>query len=480
MTHAIDPQPGTPVAATAASPSTAYARNPFARMLTGYQRDRFYGRDGEVKLIFDSVTAPHHPKSLVFQGMRTIGKTTLLRYLCDRHGPLLAPTYGDAPTVQIAPAYVDCYLYKGDEVFLPMLHAVYDSREAASAVASGRHEDDIPPADAPKSDIKAALGRALDVLSDGGARMVFCLDHFDRAFLSLADEDDFFMRALTERHAFVIATERTTADLQAARAGAALHSSAFLNILTPRNLGLLSDADAHRLVTEPLRGETIRFTERDLDFLLDVGGRHPYLLTICAEFLFERRRRVGGAHDEVLPESDADRAWIALEIAARPSVKELFALQYRDLGEGPRRVLGRLAAGEPVDPLANWTAVETLLNGALIVQDPATGRYRPYTSLLRSELAAGGRAQGGIDLDAVARDLTPLDRKLLAHLRQHAGEVCGFEDLLMAVWGDRGASKRGLEAAVHRLRGRLAEAGEPETDSIQNVRGRGYRLVLPG
>lgn len=478
MSPAIDPVPHMKDPARPAPAAPPQARNPFARMLTGYQRHRFFGRHGEIKLIIDSVSAPHHPKSLVFQGMRTIGKTTLLRHLCDPYGPLLRPEADAEVDSTLAPVYVDCYLYQGAAVFVPMLRAVLTSPEVVRARVLDAQA--TPPAEgAAKADAKAALAQVLETLADHDVRVVFCVDHFDRAFVSLAEEDDRFMRALTEHHAFVIATEQTPAELQRKHRDAGLHSSAFLNILTPRNLGLLSTQDAHRLLTEPLRGEAIQFTARDIAFLLDVGGRHPYLLTICAELLFERRRRAGHDQPEVLPEAAEARAWTELEIASRPSVAELFALQFKEIDDGTQRVFNRLAAGEFVDPLANRRAVETLLNGALIRWDAELGRYRPYTSLLRSEIAGEPRRRAGLDLDAVAAELTPLDRKLLAHLRQHAGEVCAFGDLLEAVWGDRTASKRGLEAAVHRLRGRLAEAGDPEADYIQNVRGRGYRLVLP-
>jgi two-component system, OmpR family, phosphate regulon response regulator PhoB len=70
--------------------------------------------------------------------------------------------------------------------------------------------------------------------------------------------------------------------------------------------------------------------------------------------------------------------------------------------------------------------------------------------------------------------LTALELRLLATLSRQAGRVLTRAELLGEAWGDESdVSLRTVDAAVKRLRQKLGRAG----DSIQTVRGVGYRFV---
>jgi len=68
--------------------------------------------------------------------------------------------------------------------------------------------------------------------------------------------------------------------------------------------------------------------------------------------------------------------------------------------------------------------------------------------------------------------------RLLETLYRRAGEVVSREALITAVWGPQASpavSNQALDALVHRLRERLAEA-DPEFQYLYTVRGQGLRL----
>src|SRR5690349_24700445 len=91
-------------------------RNPYSGMLASYLADGFFGREREVADLVQGVTA-RVPSSFVISGIRTIGKTTLLRYLRDprraltRYAAYMAPKYHGAGADTLARAlrfvYVD-------------------------------------------------------------------------------------------------------------------------------------------------------------------------------------------------------------------------------------------------------------------------------------------------------------------------------------------------------------------------------------
>lgn len=70
--------------------------------------------------------------------------------------------------------------------------------------------------------------------------------------------------------------------------------------------------------------------------------------------------------------------------------------------------------------------------------------------------------------------LTAAESRLLAYLQAHAGQVCGKDDLITAIWPDEGGlglRDDSLAQLVHRLRDKIG-AGR-----VQTVPGRGYRYL---
>ena len=77
---------------------------------------------------------------------------------------------------------------------------------------------------------------------------------------------------------------------------------------------------------------------------------------------------------------------------------------------------------------------------------------------------------------ASALDLTRLEFDLLHYLLVNTGRVLTRERLLEQTWGyDFTGDTRAVDSAVKRLRAKL-RAASAEADSIETVRGVGYRL----
>jgi DNA-binding response OmpR family regulator len=82
--------------------------------------------------------------------------------------------------------------------------------------------------------------------------------------------------------------------------------------------------------------------------------------------------------------------------------------------------------------------------------------------------------------------LTPLESRLLGYLMLNAGHVLTAEALITYVWGQAGGDRDMLRQLVHRLRVKIAQACELETDElddtapiyIETVSGLGYGLTV--
>lgn len=75
--------------------------------------------------------------------------------------------------------------------------------------------------------------------------------------------------------------------------------------------------------------------------------------------------------------------------------------------------------------------------------------------------------------------LTPMEYKLIAYLHQHAGQLCLYPEIMVALWGDANPYERkgNLEVLLHDLKAKLRAASGGFT-FLETVRGQGVRLVL--
>ena len=179
----------------------------------------------------------------------------------------------------------------------------------------------------------------------------------------------------------------------------------------------------------------------------------------------------------------------AVLIGSQPSVGDRYQLIRDVSADGTTRCLLYLAPRAEIGD-----ALEAMAAGAHDVVSPphSAGSILLRIAVLRSRANAGrgpGRSLswGRLTLDLTSRQVLEGDRpltlsgrefELLLHLLEARGRVVSREELLQVIWGsDQGASAV-LDATVHRLRRKLADA-VPHPDLVETVRGVGYRLAVP-
>lgn len=139
----------------------------------------------------------------------------------------------------------------------------------------------------------------IDKVNGKGLRPVFLLDEFD--IVARVEEFDLtffdFLRSLANGRdlAFVTASTRRLMEL----CHASVMSSPFFNIFAAIPLGVLERDEALKLIKEPSNRASCSLAE-EVDFLLELAGRHPFFLQIACFYLFEAKVRGEGVdHDHV-------------------------------------------------------------------------------------------------------------------------------------------------------------------------------------
>jgi hypothetical protein len=133
------------------------------------------------------------------------------------------------------------------------------------------------------------LMRLFSALDDAGLRIVVMLDEFD-ALLNhpILNSAEFYgsLRSLSSRFsslALVIATRRSLNQLNMQTQEINPHSSPYFNVFTELRLGPLPKRD----VTVLLGRAKERISNKDQEFIILASGRHPYLLQLTGDILWE-------------------------------------------------------------------------------------------------------------------------------------------------------------------------------------------------
>jgi hypothetical protein len=141
------------------------------------------------------------------------------------------------------------------------------------------------------------LMRLFAAMDEANVRIVVMLDEFD-ALLShpILNSAEFYgsLRSLSSRFsslALVIATRRSLNQLNVQTQGINPHSSPYFNVFTELRLGPLPKRDVATLLAHA--GQ--QFSARDREFVTLASGRHPYLLQLAADLMWEAE---GGGMDD--------------------------------------------------------------------------------------------------------------------------------------------------------------------------------------
>lgn len=456
--------------------------NPYSPMLLTYSPDHVYGRDRQIRNLLRVVTA-REPSGHAIHGIRTIGKTTLLKYLRDEQGA--RRQYADVVAVDYLPGggkqllfvYVNFHRFQEDDViFYVMLDQLQEE------LAQQRYTVSVPPFTRAQSrqELVSSLSSVLEQLRGQDVRVVFLLDDFDIPLLQpLQDSDDHLLRVLTDKAVLIIATEAPIIELRPDLSA----SSPLLGVLRPEVIDMLSEQAARQLISYPLQSVGVAFDDMEEQFLIEVAGRQPFLLTVACEFYFDMRQEY--PHLATMLQDPDTRANIQNQFTYRinslPHVKSYLYRTWHALSEAERKTLyemTRIENARGVDRF--FRGASELANKSLTYLDFDHGVYRVFSHIFAEfiqqhypeETSAQITYRGKSTLTTLSENLSPVDSAVLQYFLDNPNKVCTFDEILEAVWEDNEKSKRALEQAVYRLRKNLG----PQ-EQIKSVFGKGYKFV---
>lgn len=442
--------------------------NPFSQILLENKPHLFHGREQILASLIQGICALL-PRSFAMEGMKTFGKTTLLEYLNNPDGARLkyavvlnAKNNRGEPKILFH--YVDLYRVEGDKI----LGTIYRS-VAANPIIHERIEEPALLDEEVESDSDAQknIKRLFDALHDCGVRLVLLLDHLDVAFQTMDLATDGFLRGLTRDHAFILATEK---NLNLLRTDAA-KTSPLYNTLKPLRLGPLTEDEARQMIEHPLNDASgVPFSNDEVDYILSASGMQPFLIATIGEFFYDLHVQYPEVKNFM--ETPDFRSQVGYQLIEHPAIAELFSLFWQEMDAGEQQALSGLASGqkEPIEP----QIITRLLNKGLLKIDMPTGKKWIYASLFKLFVQHQTLTPDSRNIGRMVEALPAVDRKLFQYLVENPNRLLSFDELLSNVWGDPKASRKGLEAAVHRLRIRIKQFQGSSHDSIQNVRSKGF------
>lgn len=454
------------------------SQNPYTSMLLTYNPRRFYGRENEIISILQVITAPE-PNGHAIYGIRTIGKTTLIKFLKDSNGALreyenfINAEYRIGGQRRLLFVYTNFHSFQpNDNVFYIMLSQLDDELQEAeieSRVPLGRYKPETP-----RQELVETMRRVLQELNQIAIRVVFLLDDFDAPLEFIDATDDGLLRTLSDFAALIIATEDPIVEIRPD----IIESSPLLGILRPEAIGLIGEQAARQLISEPARDSGVQFSEEEENFLLHIAGRQPFLLTAACELYFGMRREYPDISKRLRDTNDSLQTQFLARLVSMPHVEHVLQITWNRLDEDEQTALMEMVQRPECETNAHQaTLIARLSNKALAYWDMRSNVYCVF-SLLFAEFVKRNQTYVASPVRTSRTTLpsdhvSPIDRALLEFFNNHAGEICSFDQILDAVWEDSEKSKRALEAAVHRLRKHLGDNGP----QIKNVRGKGYKFV---
>lgn len=461
--------------------------NPYAMMLRTFDPKRFFGRENEIINILQVMTAPD-PNGYAIFGFRTLGKSSMLKFLKDPNGAILKyedyihPDYRFG-FKQLLFVYLNFHAYQADDnIFAWMLKGLetaYTDRNMGISVAIPHHD-----ADTPVQELVRILRETLQRFDAEKTRVVFLMDDFDEVMNYIGAEVDRLLRLLSELTPMIVAT-----DLPITEINPEFRDSPFLNILRPEGLKPLSLDAARELITVPARSVGQTYTESEISLLIEVAGLHPFLLTVACEQYFNMRAEFAAISQQTEGKNRENfKKRFVFQLAQLPGINNVLEIIWKRLTPQEHQVLAYIAQGNRVDMLSSMAEIAQRLSYmALTHHDMVQDSYRLFSELFvqfvnnRSvQTVATTRPltplpDSLLEAESPLDKLTPIDRAVLDYLEARPNKVCETNDILIAVWDDE-SKTRALEAAVYRIRKALESMGTSK--QIRNVRGRGYKLVV--
>ncbi len=265
----------------------------------------FFGREDVVVFIEENLAAQHR-NNLVLIGQRRTGKTSLLKQLPVRLGDDCLPVYLDGQALGLDPGLPNFFLALATEITFALEDRGFD-------IAFPEYEDFV------ESPTAAFERRFLTSVREaiGRRHLLIMFDEFEE--LETAVEHDNlpstifgFLRHLIQHVDNLSVIFCGTHRLEEL---ASDYWSVLFNISLYRQIAYLEQAEALRLIQEPVAEYNMQYDDLALDKMWQVTAGHPYFLQLLCHSLVNQHNRternyvtvgdVNNALDEILASGEA-------------------------------------------------------------------------------------------------------------------------------------------------------------------------------
>lgn len=244
----------------------------------------FAGREDTLRLIQANLNG-ENLQNLSIVAERRMGKTSLLRYVCE-HASELFPQ----DTVVICLDLLQGYARTRKDLLRALRERLFEQTKRQ-------------PWEAGLDGDLGEFSRAIERLAGQGLRVVLCLDEIEK----LAENEDEFgdlfdaLRSAADGKPFamLVTSAKPLSKLKKQHGS----TSPFYNIFVQETLGLLKDEEWRGLVSEHMA----EVTPAELDEIGKLAGGHPFYTQLAARRLWEARFAKGDAdwqaraYDDLLP-----------------------------------------------------------------------------------------------------------------------------------------------------------------------------------
>jgi hypothetical protein len=325
------------------------------------------------------------------------------------------------------------------------------------------------------------------VCEQPGKTLTIGFDEFDdpfghlngRVFLNLRAVKDKFAHAIS----FITATEKPLPEIRSDG-----EASEFIELFANRVqwVGLLSQGDSHRVVTDAAKAEAGKLHEDEIAFIVEQAGGHPALLGAVTNVW---RRIASGAPDAARKQA---LSLIAQALDSDPTIRAECVKLWSQLSTEEHDALVALAHDKRADAkiLAQLRTKRLLpaTNDSNSTNNPIVLGEVMRNFVKRQVLTKPGLPLGvQVDIDAgeVSVDgqkvepLTELEYKLLLLLYGRLNKIVDKYTIVTNVWGENyldSVDDARIEKLVSRLRSKL-EPNVAEPKYLITLRGRGYKLL---
>ncbi len=337
---------------------------------------RFFGRKQEIRQVVSRLTSSAHESTSVV-GERRIGKTSLLNYLSH---PEVAPRLG-------MPADAYCLVY----IDFQGLTDITPQRFWQRVLGKMAHTTPDPDLAGRLKEMSARshfdlfdLEDLFDSVASCSLTVVLLLDEFEYVTQNPNFGPDFFggLRALAIHHclALVPATRRELVDLCHSDE---IKGSPFFNIFASVVLRPFPRQDLEELIEAYVGGGEMAFTQEEKDFVLRLGGGHPFFVQMAGHYLVEGKAQglapqalrefAAGRFDE---QADAHYTYLWSHSAESEKITLLSALGL-SLAKPSKKTIPNLENLKRLNPRAHLDVVSLAKRGLIGEQEGMYALFSP-------------------------------------------------------------------------------------------------------